>query len=161
MTRPNGAAADPAPATTALAADDHRGDVEGSLLDEYREALDSGTDDADRSAAGPDGPSGTPEREWAWVTRWRQEKEPTPWGPGLVLTTFTAVLVAIAIVVLTQGLADLLLLAVLINIVVAAGLAPAIWMVRDIPVIRWIGAGMALGLVAGWCAALAVIPAPV
>ena len=101
------------------------------------------------------GPFG--DREWAWVRRWREEAEPTPWGPGLVVAAFSGVLVAVALAVLTLGLTDLPVLAVVINLVVGAGLGPAVWMVRDIPVVRWIGAGMGVGVLVGWCVALSLL----
>ena len=44
---------------------------------------------------------------------------------------------------------------------VAGGLAPAIWLSRKLPVLRWIAAGATIGVVAGWMTAVLLLPAPV
>lgn len=94
--------------------------------------------------------------EWAWVTQWREAAEPTPWATGLPLAAFAAVLAGVAIWVLSAGLADRPLLAVVLNLVVAGGLVPAMWLSRNLPVLRWFAAGAAVGVVGGWIAALLV-----
>jgi hypothetical protein len=103
---------------------------------------------------------GSDHRDWAWVEQWREEREPTPWGTGLVLTGFSALVVGVAIWVLCAGLADRPVIAVLVNVLVAAGLAPAMWLCRGLPVLRWIAAGALLGVIGGWIAAIVMLPLP-
>ena len=55
-------------------------------------------------------------------------------------------MVGAAVWVLSAGLIDRPVLAIAVNLVVAGGLAPAMWLSRDIPVLRWIAAGGAVGL---------------
>jgi hypothetical protein len=98
--------------------------------------------------------------DWAWVEEWRAGNEPTPWATGLVLTVFSALVVGVAVWVLAAGLADRPVVAVLVNLLVAGGLAPAIWLSRGLPVLRWMGAGAAAGIVIGWIAALLMLPLP-
>jgi len=63
--------------------------------------------------------------------------------------------------VLSAGLADRPIVAVLVNLLVAGGLAPAIWLSRELPVLRWIAAGATIGVVAGWITAVLLLPVPV
>lgn len=107
------------------------------------------------------GPADTPEvegepvqRDWAWVEEWHEGGEPTPWGPGAVLAAFAASIVAIAIYVITAGLIDRPILAIVANIVIAGGLTPALYMARTLPVLRWVSLGGALGAVLAWIAVL-------
>jgi hypothetical protein len=102
----------------------------------------------------------TERADWAWVEEWRAGNEPTPWATGLVLTVFSALVVGVAVWVLAAGLADRPVVAVLVNLLVAGGLAPAIWLSRGLPVLRWMGAGAAVGIVIGWIAALLMLPLP-
>jgi hypothetical protein len=108
--------------------------------------------------------SGEPPRQagddWPWVVEWRAAGEPTPWATGLVLAAFSALVVAVAVWVLSAGLADRPIVAVAVNVLVAAGLAPAMWLSRDLPVLRWIAAGALVGIVAGWVSALLLLPVP-
>lgn len=96
-------------------------------------------------------------RDWAWVEEWRAGGEPTPWAAGVALAAFAALLVGIAVVVLSAGLAANPVVAVLINLLVAAGLVPAIWLSRELPVLRWIGLGAAVGVVVGWISAIGMV----
>ncbi len=115
-------------------------------------------DDASPAGAPEAGPA---ERvEWAWVTDWRAEGEPTPWASGLALTAFVALIVAVAVWVLSAGLADRPAVAVLANVVVASGLAPAMWLARGLPVLRWLAAGTLAGILIGWVSALSMLPLP-
>ena len=107
-----------------------------------------------------DDDDGSDRADWAWVEEWRSGAEPTPWATGLVLTAFCALVVGVAIWVLCAGLADRPVIAVLVNLLVAAGLAPAMWLSRGLPVLRWIAAGAALGVVGGWVAAVLMLPLP-
>lgn len=109
----------------------------------------------DDETGDPDAPAD--HRDWAWVEEWRAGNEPTPWAWGLAVAAFTALLVAIAIVVLSSGLSANPVVAVVINLLVAAGLVPAIWLSRELPVLRWIGLGAAIGVVGGWVAAVSML----
>lgn len=93
-------------------------------------------------------------RDWAWVEEWRESGERPAWAPGLALAAFVAVVVGLAVLVLSRGLSDMLWLAIAANVLVAAGLAPALWLSRHLPVLRWISAGAAVGVVVGWIGAL-------
>lgn len=96
-------------------------------------------------------------QEWEWVAQWRESAEPTPWATGLPLAAFAAVLTGVAVWVLSAGLADRPVLAVVLNLLVAGGLAPAMWLSRKLPVLRWFAGGAAVGVVAGWIAALSML----
>lgn len=113
-------------------------------------------DGGDRDDLDGDG-DGDGERDWAWVAEWRESNEPTPWATGLPLAAFAAVLAGVAIWVLSAGLADRPLLAVVLNLLVAGGLVPAMWLSRNLPVLRWFAAGAAVGVVGGWVAALMML----
>jgi hypothetical protein len=83
--------------------------------------------------------------------------EQTPWGTGLVVAGFVAVVVALAIVVLSLGVARVHpLLAVGLNLVAVGGLAPTLWGWRAIPVLRWFVLGGGFGVAAGWIALLCI-----
>jgi hypothetical protein len=106
-------------------------------------------------------PEGGDEREdWAWVREWRAGQEPTPWVTGVPLAVFAAVIVGVAVWVLSAGLADRPVVAVLVNLLVAGGLTPAMWLSRNLPVLRWIAAGAAAGIVIGWVGAILMLPLP-
>jgi hypothetical protein len=101
------------------------------------------------------------EREdWVWVQEWRAGREPTPWATGIALAAFSALIVGVAVWVLSAGLADRPVIAVLVNLLVAAGLTPAIWLSRGLPVLRWIAAGAAAGIIIGWVCAILMLPFP-
>lgn len=77
--------------------------------------------------------------------------EPTPWATGLVVSGFTAMVVLAAVVTLTEGLGEVHpLLALFGNLVVGAGLAPSVWLSRHTPVWRWVGFGVAGGVLVAW-----------
>ncbi len=81
----------------------------------------------------------------------------TPWGTGLTVAAFTAVVTAAAIVVLSLGMIRVHpLLSVGLNLVAVGGLAPTLWEWRSVPVRRWFVLGAAVGVAAGWIALLAV-----
>lgn len=106
-------------------------------------------------------PAEESEREdWVWVQEWRAGAEPTPWATGIALAMFSALLVGTAVWVLSAGLADRPVIAVLVNLLVAAGLTPAIWLSRGLPVLRWIAAGAAAGILIGWVSAILMLPLP-
>lgn len=114
---------------------------------------------ADGSDVGS-GHRGTHAEDWPWVAEWRAGGEPTPWVTGLALAIFAALLVGVAGWVLSAGLSDRPIVAVVVNLLVAGGLAPAIWLSRDLPVLRWIAGGTLAGILCGWTAALLMLPAP-
>ncbi len=93
-------------------------------------------------------------RDWAWVEEWRESGEAVPWGLGVTVAIFTAVLVGSAVFVVSQGLSDRPVIAVIVNLAVAGGVAPAIWLSRGLPVLRWIAFGAVLGIVGAWASAL-------
>ncbi len=77
--------------------------------------------------------------------------EPTPWATGLTVSAVTAAIVVIMEVALAQALAETSRwLAALATVLVAAGLAPSIWLALGIPVWRWVGYGLAAGIGCGW-----------
>jgi hypothetical protein len=82
-------------------------------------------------------------------------KEPTPWATGLTVTALTAVIVGIALFSLSLGLATVgIWPAVLANLLVAAGLAPSMWLARATPIWRWVAYGAATGIPLAWLALL-------
>ena len=106
-------------------------------------------------------PADHSEREdWVWVQEWQAGQEPTPWATGIALAVFSALIVGVAVWVLSAGLADRPVIAVLVNLLVAAGLTPAIWLSRGLPVLRWIAAGAAAGIIIGWVCAILMLPFP-
>jgi hypothetical protein len=75
----------------------------------------------------------------------------------LTVTAFVAAFTATAIVVLSMGLVRVhVLLAIVLNIVAAGGLAPTLWGWRRTPVLRWFVLGAGVGVVAAWVALLAL-----
>jgi Protein of unknown function (DUF2537) len=112
----------------------------------------------DDDRGGHDDDRGGP-AEWRWVQEWRASGEPVPWPQGIALGAFTLLVVASAIFVLTAGVADTPWLAVVLNLVVAGGIGPQLWLARGIPVIRFISWGAALGVPVGWLACF-VVPFP-
>lgn len=80
---------------------------------------------------------------------------PTPWGTGLAVAAIVAALVAVALVIISAGLAEVnVLLAIAVNLAVAAGTAPSIWIGRRLLVWRWVALGAAGGIVLAWIALL-------
>ncbi|HKR51637.1 MAG TPA: DUF2537 domain-containing protein [Pseudonocardiaceae bacterium] len=77
--------------------------------------------------------------------------EPTPWATGLTVTGVTAVTVGIALSSLSQGLATMgIWPVVLSNLLVAAGLAPSIWLAWATPIWRWVAYGAAAAIPLTW-----------
>jgi hypothetical protein len=81
----------------------------------------------------------------------KQPGEPTPWATGLIVSAMAATVVGFALLSLSQDLApNGAWLVVLANLLVAAGLAPSIWLGRAIPIWRWVAYGAAAGIVLTW-----------
>jgi Protein of unknown function (DUF2537) len=81
--------------------------------------------------------------------------EPTPWATGLTVSAAAAVIVGIALLSLSQALEpNGRGVVVLANLLVAAGLAPSLWLTRNTPVWRWIAHGTAAGITLTWLALL-------
>lgn len=77
--------------------------------------------------------------------------EPTPWATGLAVSAFTAVLVAVGDIALSAAFAEAFgLLWVPANALVAIGLTPSLYLLRNKPFWRWLALGAAAGLVAAW-----------
>ena len=76
---------------------------------------------------------------------------PTPWATGLAISAFFAVFVAMGDIVLARAFADAFgLVWVPANLLVGAGLAPSLWLLRRVPVWRWIALGATVGLGVAW-----------
>lgn len=84
-------------------------------------------------------------------------EDATPWGTGLTVAGFVAVVTAGAVVVLSMGLIRVHpLVAVGLNLVAVGGLAPTVWGWRQTPVLRWFVLGLGVGVAAAWLALLAL-----
>lgn len=76
---------------------------------------------------------------------------PTPWATGLAVALFFTVLVAIGDVVLSTAFAEAFgLLWIPANLLVGLGLAPSLYLLRDVPFWRWVAFGSAAGLGVAW-----------
>ncbi|MFZ2177504.1 MAG: DUF2537 domain-containing protein [Rhodococcus sp. (in: high G+C Gram-positive bacteria)] len=84
------------------------------------------------------------------------EPEATPWFTGILVAAFAAALVGVAVIAFGSQLARInVALAVVLEIVVATGVAPTAWRLRIMPVWRWVVYGGAAGVLGGWVALLA------
>lgn len=81
----------------------------------------------------------------------KQHGGPTPWATGLTISAIVGVIVAIALTVVSLGLSEVnVFVAVAVNLGVAAGFAPSIWLGRNVLVWRWVAFGGAAGIVGAW-----------
>ncbi len=81
----------------------------------------------------------------------KQPGEPTPWATGLIVSAMAATVVGVGLLSLSQDLASNgAWLVVLANLLVAAGLAPSIWLGRATPIWRWVAYGTAAGIAVTW-----------
>ncbi|BBX95078.1 DUF2537 domain-containing protein [Mycobacterium lacus] len=86
-----------------------------------------------------------------------QRGQSTPWATGLAVAGFVAVVVAVAVVVLSLGLIRVHpALAVGLNIMAVGGLAPTLWGWRRTLVLRWFVLGAGVGVAVAWLALLAM-----
>jgi hypothetical protein len=77
-------------------------------------------------------------------------------GSALVVSAFSAALVVAAVIACGAAMIAVHpLLAVVVNVIVAVGVAPTLWQWRAVPVWRWVVYGAAAGVVVGWIALLA------
>ena len=84
-------------------------------------------------------------------------EDATPWGTGLAVAAFVAIVTAGAVVVLSVGLIRVHpLVAVGLNLVAVGGLAPTVWGGRATPVLRWFVLGLGVGVAGAWLALLAM-----
>lgn len=82
-----------------------------------------------------------------------EEPEPTPWGTGLTVSFITAAIVTVTVVSLSLGLGETSRwLALIANILVVGGLAPSVWLGRNVPVWRWVAYGVVTGVIVAWLA---------
>jgi hypothetical protein len=86
---------------------------------------------------------------------------PTPWATGLVVAAFVAVFVTLADVVLCRAFAEAFgLLWIPANLLVGAGLAPSLWLLRRTPLWRWPALGATVGLGVSWLVLLLAMLGP-
>lgn len=77
--------------------------------------------------------------------------EPTPWATGLTISAVAAIIAVVMLVTLAGALAETSRwLSALAAVLVAAGLGPSIWLLRNVPVWRWVAYGVAAGIGCGW-----------
>ncbi|MEU4800940.1 DUF2537 domain-containing protein [Actinosynnema sp. NPDC023587] len=78
-------------------------------------------------------------------------REKTPWGTGLTVSVFTAAVVTFMVVTLSLGLGETSQwLALLANVLVVGGIAPSVWLARNVPVWRWVAYGVVGGVLIAW-----------
>jgi hypothetical protein len=83
---------------------------------------------------------------------------PAPWGTGLTVAAFVAVVLVVAMLALADTLASETTgwVATGAALVVTAGLAPSLWLARRLPVLRWVVLGTAAGLTLSWVGVLVI-----
>ncbi|GEL25937.1 hypothetical protein PSU4_48910 [Pseudonocardia sulfidoxydans NBRC 16205] len=87
--------------------------------------------------------------------------EPVPWATGLPIAAFFGVLATVVVVVLSTAVdAAFGLLWIPANVLIGAGLAPSLWLLRRVPLWRWVALGVAVGVVVAWVWMLANLLAP-
>ncbi|RDI31172.1 DUF2537 domain-containing protein [Lentzea flaviverrucosa] len=91
--------------------------------------------------------------EAAFTAEPEAEPEPTPWGTGLTVSVITAAIVTVTVVSLSLGLGETSRwLALVANVLVVGGLAPSVWLGRNVPVWRWVAYGVVTGVLVAWLA---------
>ncbi|MGD9986901.1 DUF2537 domain-containing protein [Pseudonocardia sp.] len=87
--------------------------------------------------------------------------EPVPWATGLPIAAFFGVVAAAVVVVLSTAVdAAFGLLWIPANVLIGAGLAPSLWLLRRVPLWRWVALGVAVGVVVAWVCLLANLLGP-
>ena len=82
-----------------------------------------------------------------------RDPAPTPWATGLTLTAFSFAAIVVAVVACGQVLGRIHpVLAVVVNVVTVAGVAPTVWSWLRVQVLRWLAAGFVAGVPFGWLA---------
>ncbi|WP_028848693.1 DUF2537 domain-containing protein [Thermocrispum agreste] len=94
-------------------------------------------------------------------TRWfrRSPGEPTPWGPGLTVSVMIGAVVLVGMLALTTTIAEAVAgwAALLAASIVSGGMAPSLWLGRNVPTMRWVCFGAAGGLAISWLGVLIVV----
>jgi hypothetical protein len=91
----------------------------------------------------------------AYQPRRDRRAKRTPWGTGLTVSAFAALVVVFAVIALSSALgAASDWLAAAANVIIALGLAPSIWLARNAPVWRWVVYGVVAGMIMAWIALL-------
>ncbi|MDS0133373.1 MULTISPECIES: DUF2537 domain-containing protein [unclassified Amycolatopsis] len=95
-----------------------------------------------RAVLGPPGPPG----------------EPTPWLTGLTVSAFIAAVVVVAMLALASTLVRETSgwVALGASVIVTAGIAPSLWLIRRTPILRWAAYGAAGGVVIAWFGVLVI-----
>ena len=84
-----------------------------------------------------------------------EPREETPWGTGLTVSFIVAAVVTFTVYTLSVGLGETSQwLAVLANVLVVGGIAPSVWLARNVPVWRWVAYGVVAGVLAAWLSLL-------
>lgn len=82
-------------------------------------------------------------------------REETPWGTGLTVTLITGAVVTFTVFTLSKGLGETSeWLALLANVLVVGGIAPSVWLARNVPVWRWVAYGVVAGVLVAWLSLL-------
>jgi hypothetical protein len=80
---------------------------------------------------------------------------------GVTVTVIIGAVTVALDLVLTAALASSFgWLAAPANVLIGAGLAPSVWLSRRVPLWRWVGAGVAAGLVLAWLVLLLRLALP-
>lgn len=77
--------------------------------------------------------------------------EPTPYATGITVSVIVGLVITLIVVTLSQGLAEAgVWLAVAANLLIGGGLAPSLWLARNLPTWRWVALGTACGIGLAW-----------